>query len=49
MGTESFNDLVAEEHGVVDAATAWQTIAMAAGDKVPVTDEDDPVYVSAGS
>lgn len=48
MGTESFIDLVADEHGVVEAATAWQAIAMAANGKVPVTDEDDPVYVRRG-
>lgn len=48
MGTESLIDLVADEHGVVEASTARQAIAMAANGKVPVTDEDDPVSVRRG-
>lgn len=45
MGTRSFLAWVERRFGVEQAASAWMTIAMAAGGNVPKDHEEDPIYV----
>ena len=45
MGTESFVTWIRDRFRMPNAENAWAAIRMAAGDNVPDTREDDPVYV----
>lgn len=45
MGTESFITWMRDRFRMPNAENAWAAIRIAAGDNVPETREDDPVYV----
>lgn len=45
MATETFLAWLEQDYGVVESATAWQAIRLAAGGNEPAVPVHDPVHV----
>lgn len=47
MATETFLVWLEQDYGVVESATAWRAIRLAAGGNEPAAPVSDPVHVRA--
>jgi hypothetical protein len=48
MATQTFIDILDRDFGLVEAATAWQTVSLAADGDVPMPYNPDPIIVRPG-